>query len=148
MTKTYTKDTLTREVLERGVKLRVIDEQHSRAFQRACFDLKVFWPQGEVVQYTGMPFLFVGLFRGKHSLKYSSVLDVFDSQPETEIYFYDEKESPPSDDPQEGVSLRDYFAGRALQGSLASPANEGMTPEHLAEWSYTVADAMLKARKE
>src|SRR5699024_8118032 len=79
MTKTYTKDTLTREVLERGVKLRVIDEQHSAAFQRACFGLNVFWPQGEVVQYTGMPFLFVGLFRGKHSLKYSSVLDVFDS---------------------------------------------------------------------
>src|SRR5699024_2696524 len=148
MIKTYTKDTLTREVLERGVKLRVIDEQHSRAFQRACSDLEVFWPQGEVGHYTELPFLFVGLLRGKLSLKYSSVLATVDSRAETEIYFYGEKESPPSDDPQERVSLRDYFAGRALQGSLASPANEGMTPEHLAEWSYTVADAMLKARKE
>src|SRR5699024_1982361 len=128
MIKTYTKDTLTREVLEQGVKLRVTDVQHSRAFQRACFDLKVFWSQGEVVQYTGMPFLFVGLFRGKLSLKYSSVLDTFDSQPETEIYFDDGRDLLTSSNYQEGVSLRDYFAGMALQGTLAYPANEGMSP--------------------
>lgn len=121
MIKTYTKDTLTREVLESGVKLRVIDEQHSRAFQRACFDLKVFWPQGEVVQYTGMPFLFVGLFRGKHSLKYSSVLDVFDSQPETEIYFDDEQESAATDT----QAQRAYTINFSRQGCIETVIDDG-----------------------
>ena len=89
MTKAYTKDTLTREVLERGVKLRVIDEQHSAAFQRACFGLNVFWPQGEVVQYTRKPFLFVRLYRGKISLWFATILSNFDFHPETEIHFDD-----------------------------------------------------------
>src|SRR5699024_9409058 len=71
MTKAYTKDTLTREVLERGVKLRVIDEQHSAAFQRACFDLNVFWPAGGVAQYTRKPFLFIEVCRGRLLFKYA-----------------------------------------------------------------------------
>ena len=45
-------------------------------------------------------------------------------------------------------SLRDWFAGMALQGTAANPAfrNEKWT-EH-AESSYRAADAMLAARKE
>ena len=46
MIKAYTKDTLTREVLKRGVKLRVIDAEHSAAFQKACFNLGIFWLAG------------------------------------------------------------------------------------------------------
>ena len=43
--------------------------------------------------------------------------------------------------------LRDHFAGLAMQGFLAHYGNEGTYP-HLAEMSYQIADAMLKARKE
>lgn len=93
MIKTYTKDTLTREVLERGVKLRVIDEQHSAAFQRACFDLKVFWAAGEGERHTSEPFLFVEVYRGILLLQYASGLAPFDFQPETEIHFDDGRAS-------------------------------------------------------
>jgi hypothetical protein len=50
-----------------------------------------------------------------------------------------------------GMTLRDYFAARAMQGELASQTGEaewhqGELPQ-LAAWSYKVADAMLKARQ-
>jgi len=46
-----------------------------------------------------------------------------------------------------GMSLRDYFAAKAMQGLMASPADpESM--EVAAKWSYKLADAMLKAREE
>ena len=46
-----------------------------------------------------------------------------------------------------GMSLRDYFAAKAMQGLIASPADpESM--EVAAKWSYKLADAMLKAREE
>ena len=48
-----------------------------------------------------------------------------------------------------GMSLRDWFAGKALQGELASQnAENGEWPEGhesaLAERCYKIADAMLK----
>lgn len=45
-----------------------------------------------------------------------------------------------------GMSLRDYFAAKAMQGLITEidpPINDG-----LARLSYSMADAMLKARKE
>ena len=46
-----------------------------------------------------------------------------------------------------GATLRDYFAAKAMQGLMASPADpESM--EVAAKWSYKLADAMLKAREE
>ena len=48
-----------------------------------------------------------------------------------------------SDD--KGMSLRDYFAAKALQGMLAEPSLKA-TPQEFAERAYMVADAMLKAR--
>jgi hypothetical protein len=48
----------------------------------------------------------------------------------------------------EGMTLRDYFAAKAMQGLVA-----GSNPEHsinlhgAAEWAYNMADAMLKARE-
>ena len=45
-----------------------------------------------------------------------------------------------------GMSLRDYFAAKAMQGLIASPEGpESM--EVAAKWSYKLADAMLKARE-
>lgn len=53
----------------------------------------------------------------------------------------------------EGVTLRDYFAAKAMQGWLASfPADEchpsvsGIC-DKVAKQSYELADAMLKARE-
>lgn len=44
-----------------------------------------------------------------------------------------------------GMSLRDYFAAKAMQGLLAS---EVYAPrEEFAESAYKMADAMLKARE-
>ena len=49
----------------------------------------------------------------------------------------------------DGMTLRDYFAAKAMQGFLESFATTGIyTPstDGLAKSSYAVADAMLKAR--
>lgn len=52
----------------------------------------------------------------------------------------------------QGMTLRDYFAAKALQGMLACPEEPG-TPDdlnwekYLAELAYGYADAMLAARE-
>ena len=45
-----------------------------------------------------------------------------------------------------GMSLRDYFAAKAMQGHLAHGA-EYATWQAFAEDAYAMADAMLAARK-
>ena len=49
----------------------------------------------------------------------------------------------------EGMSLRDWFAGMALQGILSNSEIDGnrFDPDKMAEWSYQTADAMIEARK-
>jgi hypothetical protein len=48
---------------------------------------------------------------------------------------------------QEGMALRDYFAAKAMMGFLNCYHNpKEFTEQKLAEMSYEVADAMLKAR--
>lgn len=55
---------------------------------------------------------------------------------------------------QDGMSLRDYFAAKAMQGMVGNDnaaAALGVMPLHqqlesLAAKSYVIADAMLKAR--
>ncbi len=51
---------------------------------------------------------------------------------------------------QAGMSLRDYFAAKALAGYLSAfdGSNEIPSDQKLAKWSYAVADAMLEARKQ
>jgi hypothetical protein len=46
---------------------------------------------------------------------------------------------------EEGMTLRDYFAGQALAGIMA--ATTVCDPEAVASRAYVVADAMLKERK-
>lgn len=41
---------------------------------------------------------------------------------------------------ERALTLRDWFAGMAMQGFVACPSTE------VAEWSYKMADAMLKER--
>jgi hypothetical protein len=48
----------------------------------------------------------------------------------------------------EGMTLRDYFAAKALQGFMANKSNPMLfNPEADAQYSYMIADAMLKARE-
>lgn len=46
-----------------------------------------------------------------------------------------------------GMTLRDYFAAKAMQGSLAE-GSEIYKPSDFAEWCYAMADAMLAAREK
>lgn len=55
-----------------------------------------------------------------------------------------------------GISLRDYFAAKAMLGLLAQKTNEDMhdfaqecsIAEGIADASYIIADAMLKEREK
>ena len=48
----------------------------------------------------------------------------------------------------EGMTLRDYFAAKAMQGFMANKSNPmHYQPEEDAQWAYMIADAMLKARE-
>ena len=48
----------------------------------------------------------------------------------------------------QGMTLRDYFAAKALQGFMANKSNPMLfNPEADAQYSYMIADAMLKARQ-
>lgn len=50
-------------------------------------------------------------------------------------------------DHYEGMTLRDYFAAKAMQGLIASnDAGAGDRIEDIPEYAYEIADAMLKAR--
>jgi hypothetical protein len=46
----------------------------------------------------------------------------------------------------EGMTLRDYFAAKAMQCYWNDPEVVG-TQAQAAEWAYEMADAMLKARE-
>ena len=53
--------------------------------------------------------------------------------------------------PTQGMTLRDYFAAKAMQGNLSSEPvlfqrDGGM--QQFADWCYLMADAMLKSRTE
>lgn len=46
----------------------------------------------------------------------------------------------------EGMSLRDYFAAKAMQGFVASNYWAAHTDAKCAEYAYALADTMLAAR--
>lgn len=57
-------------------------------------------------------------------------------------------QSEQSVDINEGLSLRDYFAAKAMQGFAADPESHTLfdDADDVARSAYDVADAMLKAR--
>lgn len=46
---------------------------------------------------------------------------------------------------EEGMTLRDYFAAKAMQGLLACPGGD-LSASRTASDAYVMADAMLRAR--
>jgi hypothetical protein len=55
--------------------------------------------------------------------------------------------------PEHGMTLRDYFAAKAMSGILAGPEpvtgkNLGAIAKQIAVTAYTYADAMIEARDE
>jgi hypothetical protein len=61
----------------------------------------------------------------------------------------DQKQQAFPDDGNFGISMRDYFAVRAMQGMFSNSELTTMINSHdqFAELSYRMADAMLKARE-
>lgn len=47
-----------------------------------------------------------------------------------------------------GMTLRDYFAAKAMQGMLAENGGGAISNSQLANFAYEIADEMLKARGE
>ena len=45
-----------------------------------------------------------------------------------------------------GMTLRDYFAAKAMQAMVSVP-DVDMSHDDYADWAYRQADAMLKARE-
>jgi hypothetical protein len=54
---------------------------------------------------------------------------------------------PASEDQADGISTRDYFAAKAMQGFCVLPAGIKLSGAKCAADAYAVADAMLSARK-
>lgn len=49
---------------------------------------------------------------------------------------------------QEGMTLRDYFASKAMQSVMIGiEYNHVKSSEAVAEWAFAVVDAMLKQRE-
>ena len=48
---------------------------------------------------------------------------------------------------KQGMTLRDYFAAKAMTGLLTAEIVGEYSNEHVAEISYRIADAMMKARE-
>ena len=61
----------------------------------------------------------------------------------------DQKQQAFPDDGHFGISIRDYFAVRAMQGMLSNSELTTAINSHdqFAELSYRMADAMLRARE-
>lgn len=47
-----------------------------------------------------------------------------------------------------GMTLRDYFAAKALQGAVSNPNLYTTNPWEIARIAYQYADAMLEVRSE
>ena len=57
-----------------------------------------------------------------------------------------QKIAPMANGYNEGMTLRDYFAAKALQGICSSRPGNLMTCARIAAEAYDLANAMLKAR--
>lgn len=54
-----------------------------------------------------------------------------------------------ADPVKNGMTLRDYFAAKAMQAAIADFSGMAThnNPEHFATFAYIVADAMMKQRE-
>ena len=50
-------------------------------------------------------------------------------------------------DNEHGLTMRDYFAAKAVQGAMANQGID-MYPDQYAKLAYEIADAMMEARGE
>jgi hypothetical protein len=50
-------------------------------------------------------------------------------------------------DPNQGMTLRDYFAAKVLQAYLADPAFSNVPQGEIARLAYDMADSMLEERE-
>ena len=74
---------------------------------------------------------------------------------ESALYYFTEEKKIVVD-PQKGITLRDYFAAKAMQTILASQYEDGIyvgdldndSEDVCAISAYAIADAMLKAREK
>ena len=61
----------------------------------------------------------------------------------------DDKTGGPAFPPMYHLTVRDYFAAKAMQGIIATFDDDTTAmPMHVARLCYAIADAMLAARKE
>jgi hypothetical protein len=61
---------------------------------------------------------------------------------------YNDDDGDPTTIIHDGMTLRDYFAAKAMQGYMANKSNPmHFQPTEDAQWAYSIADAMLKARQ-
>lgn len=49
---------------------------------------------------------------------------------------------------ENGVTLRDHFAAKAMQATLSDPAYVTWSKDRHAQQAYLMADAMIKARED
>jgi hypothetical protein len=47
-----------------------------------------------------------------------------------------------------GMTLRDYFAAKAMLAILGNQNSRSSAPDFVSEWAYKHADAMLKEREK
>jgi hypothetical protein len=53
---------------------------------------------------------------------------------------------PTGYDPEKGMTLRDYFAAKAMQAGINTYHHDEEDLDEFCRWAYVVADEMLKAR--
>lgn len=49
---------------------------------------------------------------------------------------------------EQGITIRDYFAAKAMQGMLSENSGVRYPTDELVDFAYKIADAMLKAREQ
>jgi hypothetical protein len=62
--------------------------------------------------------------------------------------FFDGGTAFPVDGLTNGMSLRDYLAGQAVAGICAADSPDVWTSKYIAYHAYSIADAMIAARKD
>lgn len=48
---------------------------------------------------------------------------------------------------ESGMTLRDYFAAKAMHATLCDPEHQSIKEDDIAMVAYSMADAMMKARE-